>query len=177
MVNKEKIEKVEEIREIFKNSSNIIFTDHSGLKAEDAVKFRDKLASVNSYLRIVKNTLMLLAVRKVYSEMDFSEVFKGPTSIIVVSGDNVVLTAKIIRDFYKKSEALRIKAGILENKLVGSENIEKLANIPGREVLLTNFVILLKSPITKLVNTLGGVTRSLVIVLDAIKREKEKNDN
>jgi len=176
VANKEKIEKVKEVREIFRNSSNIIFTDHRGLKAEDAVQLRDNLADVNSYLRIVKNTFMLLAVRKVYSEIDFSEIFKGSTSM-VVSGDDVISTAKIIRDFYKKSEALRIKAGILENKLVGPESIEKLANIPGREALITNFIILLKSPITKLVNTLGGVTRSLVVVLDAIKREKEKNDN
>jgi large subunit ribosomal protein L10 len=175
VVKKEKVDEVNELREIFKSDCGLIFTDHSGLKAEDAVRVRDKLVEINSYLRIIKNTLALIAAEEVFKDMDIKEILKGPTSIVVSSKD-IISTAKVISDFSEELDALKIKAGILENKLISSEEMEKLAKLPGRELLLANLAILIKSPIIKLINILGSLTRNLVLVLDAIK-EKKRNNN
>jgi len=172
----EKVNKVGELKEAFKNSHGLIFTDHSGLKAEDAVKVRDRLVEVNSYLKIIKNTLALIAAKDVFEDLDLEEVLKGPTSI-VVSGEDMISTARVLEDFSKDLDVLKIKAGIFENRLLSSEEVEKFASLPGREVLLTNLVISIKSPIVKLVNVLSTLTRDLVLVLNAVREKKEKYVN
>ena len=176
MAKQEKVDKVDELKEIFKNSCGLIFADHSGLKAEDAVGVRDKLVEVNSYLKIIKNTLALIAAKDVFKDLNLEEVLKGPTSI-VVSGEDMISTAKVIEDFSKNLDVLKIKAGIFENRLLNPEEVEKFASLPGREVLLTNLVISIKSPITGLVNVLSALTRDLVLVLNAVREKKEKYDN
>jgi len=164
----EKIDKVGELKEAFKNSHGLIFTDHSGLKAEDAVKVRNKLVEVNSYLKIIKNTLALIAAKDVFEDLNLEEVLKGPTSI-VISGEDMISTSRVVENFSKDLELLKIKAGIFENRLLGPEEIEKFASLPGREVLLTNLAITIKSPIIRLVNVLSTLTSNLVLVLNAIK--------
>ncbi len=168
MAKQEKIDKVGELKEAFKNSHGLIFTDHSGLKAEDAVKVRNKLVEVNSYLKIIKNTLALIAAKDVFEDLNLEEVLKGPTSI-VISGEDMISTSRVVENFSKDLELLKIKAGIFENRLLGPEEIEKFASLPGREVLLTNLAITIKSPIIRLVNVLSTLTSNLVLVLNAIK--------
>jgi large subunit ribosomal protein L10 len=175
LAKKEKIDEVNELREIFKSDCGLIFTDHSGLKAEDAVRVRDRLIEINSYLKIIKNTLALIAAEDVFKDINIKEILKGPTSIVVSSKD-IISTAKVISDFSEELDALKIKAGILENKLLSSEEMEKLAKLPSRELLLASLMISIKSPIIKLINILDSLTRGLVLVLDAI-REKKKNAN
>ena len=175
MAKKEKIDEVNELREIFKSDCGLIFTDHSGLKAEDAVRVRDRLIEINSYLKIIKNTLALIAAEDVFKDINIKEILKGPTSIVVSSKD-IISTAKVISDFSEELDALKIKAGILENKLLSSEEMEKLAKLPSRELLLASLMISIKSPIVKLINILDSLTRGLVLVLDAI-REKKENAN
>ncbi len=171
MPKQEKVDKVDELKEIFKNSHGLIFTDHSGLKAEDAVVVRDRLVEVNSYLKIIKNTLALIAAKDIFKDLNLEEILKGPTSIIV-SSEDMISAAKVIENFSKDLEVLKIKAGIFENKLLNPEEVEKFASLPGREVLLTNLVISIKSPIIGLVNILNALIRNLVVLLDAIKEKK-----
>ncbi|MEA2016722.1 MAG: 50S ribosomal protein L10 [Actinomycetota bacterium] len=176
MARQEKISEVEKLKEIFKGDHDIIFTDHSGLKADDAVAVRDKLVEANSYLRIIKNTLASIAARDVFKELDLDGVFKGPTSM-VVSGEDMISTAKVLEQILKDLDTLKIKAGLFEKQLLSEEEVNKFASLPDREVLLTNLVVSIKSPLTKLVNILGMLTRDLVVVLDAIRAKKEKIDN
>ena len=82
MPKKENIAAVEDIKKIFTENEGIIFTDHSGLKAQDAVNVRDKLVEADAYLKIIKNTLGLIAARDVFSEIDLGGIFSGPTSEI-----------------------------------------------------------------------------------------------
>ena len=171
MAKKEKIDEVNELREIFKSDSGLIFADHSGLKAEDAVRIRDRLVEIKAYLRIIKNTLALIAAKDVLKDIDIREVLKGPTSIVVSSKD-VISTAKVISGFSEELDTLKIKAGILENKLLSSVEMEKLAKLPSKELLLANLVVSIKSPIIKLINILDSLTSSLVLVLDAIRKRK-----
>ena len=176
MVIKEKIDKVDSIKEMFKENCGLIFTDHSGLKVEGAVQIRDRLIGVDSYLKIVKNTLALIAAGEVFKDIDLSEILKGPTSLVVI-GKDVAATAKILKEFSEEFGTLKVKAAVLENRLLKPDIVEEIANLPSREILLTNLVISIKSPISKLVNVLSGLTRNLVIVLDMIRQDKEKNSN
>lgn len=176
MVKREKIDKVEGIKEIFKCNSGLIFTDHSRLKAEDAVQIRERLAEANAYIKIIKNTLALIAAGEVFKGIDLTGILRGPTSI-VVSNKDIVSTAKILKEFSEEFDTLKVKAGILDNRLIEPGDVERIASLPGRDVLLTDLVVSLKSPIFMLVNVLSGINRNLVIVLNQIKQKKEQNIN
>lgn len=173
MVKKEKIDEANSIKELFKNNQGLIFTNHSGLKAEDAVQVRRKLEESNSFIRIIKNTLALIAAEEVYEDLDLSSVLKGPTSVVVNRGD-IVDTARILKGLYENLETLKVKGGILKSKLIDGVAIEKIANLPAREVLLTDLVVSIKSPVFRLINVLNSIITNLVMVLYAIKQKKEE---
>jgi len=173
LLKKDKIEKVEEIRNIFESSGSIIFTDHSGLKAENTFSIRESLAQVNAILKIIKNTLAIRAVSQVYADTDFTEVLKGPTSLIVCGG-NVVPVAKIIKNLTREFETLKIKAGILEGKLYGSDLVDRLASLPSKEVLLAQLLGLLQNTMVRFVTVLNRIPQSLAVVLNAVKQQKEQ---
>jgi len=176
LVREDKIVKVEDIKEVLKSGRGIIFTDHTGLKAEDTYKMRNRLSEVDAYIKIIKNTLALLAANQVYKDISFSEVFKGPTSM-VVSGEDIINTAKLIKDFTKTYETFKIKAGLIEGKLLSADNMERLAGLPSREVLIIQLLGIMQNPIVRLVSTLKGTLGNMVIVLDMIRRQKEQAIN
>ena len=176
MPKKGNIEAVESLKKMLLENEGIIFTDHSGLKAQDAVDVRDKLIEADAYLKIIKNTLGLIAARDVFSDIDLEEILSGPTSIVVAEKD-IVSTAKVVKEFSKKLKALNIKAGILDNKFIDADSIEKIADLPSREVLLAQIAATMQAPISGLVNTLSGITRNLVMVLDAVRSKKESITN
>ena len=176
MPKKENINAVASIKLMFETNESLIFTDHSGLKAQDAVSVRDKLVEADSYLKIIKNTLALIAAKEVFSDMDLEEMLTGPTSVIA-AGKDIVRTAKIVKEFSRDLKALKIKGGILENRLIDADSVEKMASLPSREVLLVQLVTVIQAPISGLVNTLSGLSRNLVMVLDAIRANKESMTN
>jgi large subunit ribosomal protein L10 len=173
LLKEEKKEKVEDIKSVFESGSPIIFADHSGINAENIFKIRNKLADNDAYIKIVKNTLALLAAGQVHSEKDLSAIFAGPTSMIV-SGENIVASAKLVREFVKEFETFKVKGGIIENRIVNAEAIERLSSLPSKEVLIAQLLGMLMNPVTGLVTALGGVSRNLVVVLDAIRKQKEQ---
>ena len=85
---------------------------------------------------------------------------------------DIVNTAKVVKEFSSKLKALNIKAGILENKLIDAASVKKIASLPSREVLLVQLVTAVQAPISGLVNTLSGLSRNLVTVLDAVRAKK-----
>lgn len=174
LVKQSKIDKVKELVELFSDKEGIIFTDHTGLKAQDAVMVRDKLVEAGSSLMIAKNTLSLLAAREYFKDIDLEDIFQGPTSIVACSQDTID-TIKLLVDFSKDLETMKIKAGILEDQLLSKSDINKMAKLPPKEQLLGQVAVALNSPITKLVNTLNALTSNLVMVLEAIRKEKENN--
>ncbi|MGM0366583.1 MAG: 50S ribosomal protein L10 [Actinomycetota bacterium] len=176
MVKKEKKEKVEAIKKLFSESNGLIFTDHTGLSVEGSVMVRDRLAENDAYLKILKNTLALIAAGEAFKDLDLGDILKGPTSVVASSQD-IIEAAKVVKDFAKDYDTLKIKGGILEDQLLSAEKVKKIAELPSREVLLTNLVVSMNSPITRLAMLLGGLPRNLVVVLEAIRKEKEKVKN
>ena len=176
MPKKENIDAVSSIKAIFEKNEGLIFTDHSGLKAQDAVNVRDKLVEADSYLKIIKNTLARIAAKEIFSDIELEEIFTGPTSVVVAEKD-IANTAKVVNFFSSELKALTIKAGILENKLVDADTIKKIASLPSRETLLVQLVTAVQAPISGLVNTLSGLSRNLVMVLDAVRVKKESMTN
>jgi large subunit ribosomal protein L10 len=174
LIRKDKEGKVEDLKNIFKNTDSIIFTDHSGLKSESTYSIRTKLADLDSTLKIIKNTLALRAVKQIYDDVDFERMLKGPTSMVVCGAEPAVV-AKLIKSFMREFETFKIKGGLFDGRIYEAAGVERLATLPSKEVLISQLLGLFNNPMGSLVNVLSAVPRNLAMVLDAVRQQKEQS--
>ncbi|MCB4792220.1 MAG: 50S ribosomal protein L10 [Elusimicrobia bacterium] len=173
MARKEKEILVKDLGEKFKNNNGIVLTEYQGLNVLEINELRNKLRPAKCDYKVVKNTLTKKALKDLGLE-EFSNLFIGPTAIAIERGDPVEAT-KVLVNFSKDHKNLKLKAGMLGNKILTPEQIKSLANLPSRLALLAQVIGTIQSPISGLVNALNGVILNLVNVLDQIKKQKEEN--
>jgi len=95
----------------------------------------------------------------------------GPTLVAFAYGD-VAAAAKVVHKFAQDNEALKLKDSLMGKKRIVAADIEQLASLPSKEVLIAKMLGTLNAPITNFVGVLAAVPRSLVTVLAAIEKKK-----
>src|SRR5690554_5545137 len=133
MATPEKVAAVEEIADRFRNSVAVYITEYRGLSVPQLAELRRNLRDVATY-KVAKNTLTTLAAKDVEVE-GLNDLFLGPTAIAFVTGDPVE-AAKSLKTFAKDNEGLVIKGGLLEGNVLSADEVNKLADLESREVLL-----------------------------------------
>jgi len=122
-------------------------------------------------MRIVKNTLLRIASQGTdFSAMN--EHIKGPLALVLTDKD-VVETVKVLVEFAKKNSEMEIRAAMLEGKLLNREQVNAVALLPSREILIGRLLSVLIGVPTGLVSVLSAVPRGMVQVLDAYREKKE----
>lgn len=174
MPKEEKKQKVEEIYQKLLQVNSVIFTDFKGLTVADLSQLRTKLREVGAEYRVVKNTLALRAFQKYLPNKNVEEYLRGPTAFTYCYGDPFGVL-KILVDFSKDHENLKLKGGIVEGELYNQKEIKELANLPPKDILLSKLIGSINTPLTRLVFGLKWPINQLVWTLEAIKKEKEKN--
>lgn len=149
-----------------------VLTDFRGLNVKEISELRNRLRSEGIEYKVVKNTLIKLAIKDI-NLSSLNEHLNGPTAI-AIDLNNTISLAKALIDFDKKYKKIDIKAGVLQGRVIEASKIKELANLPSKEILLAKLVMTLNSPITNIVNVLSSPARSLVMCLRAIKEQKEK---
>jgi large subunit ribosomal protein L10 len=140
-----KAEKVNVVAEKFKGSSCTIITDYRGLNVSQVTELRKQLREAGIEFQVLKNSL----ARRATASADLSaldEYLTGPTAI-AFSKDDIVSPAKILTDFAKKNDKLSVKAGVVEGKVVGYDQIKALADLPSREGMLSMLLSVLQAPV------------------------------
>jgi large subunit ribosomal protein L10 len=168
---KTKAQVLEELHERLKSFNLAVLAEYSGLDVERMTNLRRNLRNASAEMRVVKNTLLRIASEGT----DFSvlqEHLRGPLALVLTSNDPVE-AAKVLSDFAKKNAELNVKIGILNGKLLTKEQLEALAQLPSREVLLGKLLSVLVAAQGSLVNVLAAVPRGLVQVLNAYREKKE----
>jgi large subunit ribosomal protein L10 len=171
---KTKEQVVAELHEKLKHFNLAVLTNCSGLNVEKITTLRNALRKTDTEFRVVKNTLLRIASK----ETDLSgmqEHFKGPLAIALNYSD-VVDTAKVLIDFAKKNADLEIRAGMLNGKVITGEQLNHLATLPSREVLLGKLLSVFVGVQTGFVSVLSAVPRSMVQVVEAYRLKKEKTN-
>lgn len=146
---------VAELVETLKTAQAGVLVDYRGLTVEEDTNLRRKLREAGVEYKVVKNTLTRFAAKEVGLE-GLDEPLNGPTSL-AVSKDDPVAPAKVIADFAKENECLKIKAGFLDGAVISLEEINTLAKTPSRETLIANIMGSLNAPISNLVRTLQAL--------------------
>jgi len=160
-----KAETVAELSDALGRSILTIITDYRGLSVSDLQNLRGQLRPHNAELRVAKNTLTKIAARQHGMEA-LEPQLEGPTALVTAFEDPVQ-PAKIVNDFVRTSRILQIRAAMLEGSLISADQVEALANMPSKEVLIGRVVGGFSSPLYGIVGVLAAPIRSLAYVLQA----------
>lgn len=155
-----------------KNSKTSVLCGYKGMTVPEVGELRSQLREQNAKMKILKKTLIQIALKNAKVEIDPS-VMEGQVAI-VYGGEDEIFSPKTLYNFAKENEKLEILAGILEGKPISAEKVTELAKLPSREELLAKVVGSVKAPVSGFVNVLSGNLRGLVFALNAIKQTKEE---
>lgn len=169
LTRKQKQQIVEELTDKLQRQKASVFTDFRGLKVGEMQNLRNKLRETGIEYKVVKKTLIKLALDKAKKETDVSQ-FENSVALAVGYNDPI-MPAKVISNFAKEHENLKILGGLMEDKSLTIEEVRELAMIPSKNELLVELVNSLKSPINGFVNVLEGNIRNLINILKLIKSE------
>jgi len=163
---------VNEIKESLSASGFVYLADYRGLSVQKLAELRKELAGADAQMHIYKNRYLGVAMgEERRSELAGSLI--GPTGTFTGSGDPTAV-AKILVKFKKENKLPVLKGGSLEDKVLTGSDIEALAKIPPREILLSQLVGTVQAPMSALVGVMTAKVSSLLYVLNAIE-DKKKN--
>jgi large subunit ribosomal protein L10 len=169
MAQADKATAVADIAEQFKSSTATVITEYRGLTVANLAELRRSLSGSATY-SVAKNTLIKRAASEAGVE-GLDELFVGPTAIAFVSGE-AVDAAKAIKKFAKDHKALVIKGGYMDGRALTVSEIERIADLESREVLLAKLAGAMKANLSKAA-ALFNAPASQVARLAAALQEKK----
>jgi len=167
----EKQSTVKELSEKIQKAKAFILAEYSGLTVEQMTTLRRKLHSQKSSVSVIKNRLFKRALGEL-SIQGLDEYLKGPIAL-TVSEHDPVSPVKVLVEFAKDNEKLKVKAGFMDSRVMTLKMLQELSMLPSREVLLAKLLGTMNAPATNLVGVLSAVPRQLVTVMNAIKEKKQ----
>jgi large subunit ribosomal protein L10 len=169
MPNAEKVSAVAEIAEHFTSSSAAVITEYRGLSVKQITDLRRALGRDTTYA-VVKNTLTKRAAADAGLDIDDS-LLDGPTAIAFVKGDAVV-AAKGLRDFARGNPLLVIKGGVLDGKALSADEVNKIADLESREVMLAKLAGALKALPTRAAGLFQAPLSQMARLAKALEEQK-----
>lgn len=161
---------VGELAERFGRASMAVVSEYRGMTAGESDAMRARLRAARGELRVAKNTLIRRAIKD--TPLSALEGKLGGPVGIILSFDDPVALAKTVGSLRDLGEKFKVRGGVLGGKVLEPAEIEALAALPPREVLIARLLGLLKAPATRLVCVLNEPGSALARVVDAIGRKR-----
>ncbi len=158
-----------------KKAKATFLIDYQGLDVQAINSLRRDLRKALTELQVVKNRLLRLASKDTETA-SLKEFFVGPCAVAITYED-VVAPAKVLVDHEKKLERLKLKAGQISGRVIDFEGIKRLAELPGKDVLLAKLLSAMQGVPSSLVRALNGIILNLIFVLKAIETQKGEKEN
>src|SRR3954454_3987536 len=169
MPNTEKVGAVAELTEHFSSASAAVITENRGLTVKQITDLRRALGRDTTYA-VVKNTLTKRAVSEAGVSID-DTLLQGPTAIAFVKGDPVD-AAKGLRDFARTHPLLVIKGGVMEGKALSADEVNRIADLESREVLLAKLAGALKALPTRAAGLFQAPLSQMARLAKALEEKK-----
>lgn len=168
-----KKEIISNLKNYLEQSKSIYFIKNNGIGVNSLNKLKKQLRESNTFFMIAKKTLIKLAFKDKYKDIDNqNDFFDGPIGIIFCTEDDIS-PIKIISNFQKENKGvLDFTGGIFDQNFIDKIQIIEISNIPSKEDLISKLVYMLKYPINTLHYNLSYNLKGLVSVLDKIKEQK-----
>jgi large subunit ribosomal protein L10 len=172
-VRADKATAVAELTEHFRKAEATVLTEYRGLTVAQLTQLRRSLGQTATY-SVAKNTLAKRAATDA-GITGLDELFSGPTALTFVSGD-VVEAAKGLREFAKTNPALVIKGGVFEGRAISADEVNKLADLESREVLLAKLAGAMKANLSKAAAVLQAPLTKTARLAAALQDKREKEE-
>lgn len=156
----QKKEEVTNLANKIKEAKLVLLADYRGINVEDVTNLRTTLRNANAEYKVIKNNITKRALAEAGIE-GLEDKLEGPTAVIMTNADYLEPT-KAIYKFSKENDFYKIKGGVIEGKVMTTEEIITLAKLPSRETLLS-----------MLAGALLGNISKLAVALDQVKVQKE----
>ena len=167
MANQKVIERkkseVSELSNKIKEAKLVLLTDYRGISVEDVTKLRADLRKENVDYKVIKNNITRRALKEAKIE-GLEEILVGPTAVILADEDYLE-PLKTVYGYAKDNESYKIKGGVIDGKIMTTEELITLAKLPSRETL-----------ISMLAGALLGNISKLAVALDQVRVQKESNE-
>jgi len=170
MANAEKVAAVAELKERFETSSGAVLANYRGLTVAQLAELRRALDGHASFA-VVKNTLTKIAATEAGVADQLGDLLTGPSAIAFVKGD-VVETAKGLREFAKANPALQIKGGIIDGKSMTPSEIDRLADLESRDVLLAMLAGAMKASMARAAATMAALPTQMARLAAALEAKR-----
>ena len=165
-----KIQLVASLTEELMGANVGVLVNFKGITVEDDTKLRKDLREAGCTYRVIKNTILKRAFEEAGIE-GLDDCLFGTTAL-AFAADDYVSAPKVLSEFAEKQKSFEIKGGFVDGKAVSVAQIETLAKLPPKEVLLAQVLYGFNAPIQGLATVLNGTIRALCIALDAIAGQK-----
>ena len=172
MARAEKVAAVAELTERFQTSAGAVLTEYRGLTVAQLGELRQTLGD-HATFAVVKNTLTKIAASEAGIADELDGLLSGPSAIAFVQGD-VVEAAKGLRDFAKANPFLVIKGGVLEGKSMTPGEIDKLADLEPRDVLMARLAGAMKASMSGAAATFAALPVQMARLLAALQAKLEE---
>lgn len=151
---------VAQMKEKLSEAKGAVLVGYHGLTVEQVTDLRRKFLAEDVEYKVIKNTLTRIAVNELGLE-GFGEHLEGPTAL-AVSKTDAVAPARIIENFIKdtKTEAIDVKVGLVEGKVVTAEEVKAVAKLPNHEGMLSMLLSVLQAPIRNVAYAVKAVVEA-----------------
>ena len=162
MNRKQKKELVESLHKTFLNSKSIIVTHINGLTVGETTSLRSNMRDANCKFKVTKNKIVKLALKNTNFE-HLDNLFTGPTAI--GSSEDAIAPAKVLFDFTKETEKIKIIGGGVEKKSLSIDDITNLASLPSLDEVRSKLIGIMMAGPTKIVRTIKEPPSRLARIL------------
>jgi large subunit ribosomal protein L10 len=174
MPNAEKVATVAELTERFQTSSGAVLANYRGLTVAQLAELRRSLGDRATFA-VVKNTLTKIAAAEAGVADQLGSLLTGPSAIAFVKGD-VVEAAKGLRDFARNNPALEIKGGVIDGKSMSPAEIDRLADLESRDVLLAMLAGAMKASMANAVATMAALPTQMARLAAALEAKRTSEE-
>ena len=172
MPTEKKAQLIKQLQELFAKSGAGIFANYRGMTVAELTDLRRNMKKSGVQFQVVKNTLARIAAEKA-GKKDLSSLFEGPLAVAFTTGEATV-PAKVLADLARGGKTtLKIKGGYLGDKVLTIADVQTLAYLPPREVIIAQIVAGMQGPIAALVAYLSSPMSGLVGMLQARMNQLE----
>jgi large subunit ribosomal protein L10 len=162
-----------EMRGLIEGSDYMILIGYMGLTVEAITDLRKRVRPSGSRVTVVRNKLL----ERVIGDMGWKgaeELVKGPVAIITGTGD-VAEISKVLKAFAGESKIMFIKGGTMDGAVLSAQDVDAIASLPPRKVMLAKTVGAIAAPLSAIVGVMNQKVCSLLYVLKAVESKKNES--
>ena len=174
MVREDKVQAVKDLEELFRSANALVLAEYRGLTVSQQTKLRRSLKNAGASFNVVKMSLAKRAAENIGLN-SLSDYFAGPTGVTIIDSDPVE-AAKVLKDFSKENDAFVVKGGLMNSEPLTVEQINVLANIEPKDVLLAKIAGGFNAPLVKVAAGTKAIINKASYALSALVDKKASMD-